>query len=144
MASQAASHHGQREPLKRSFHIPLLTVWLPEKCVRLNKFTVLWAVDSLQNRGRHFPEDRWCNFNVNSCKNLGMDSDKSNMILRFTTGWTVQGSNSGEGEMFRTHPDRPWGLSSLLYTGHRASFPGVKRPGLGDNHPPSSSAEVKE
>ena len=35
MASQAASHLGQREPLKRSFLIPVLTVWLHEKWVRL-------------------------------------------------------------------------------------------------------------
>ena len=97
-----------------------------------------------QNRGRHIPEDRLCNFSVNSCKNIGMDSDKRNIILSFTTDWTVRGLNPGEGEIFRSHPDRPWGLSSLLYTGHRASFPGVKRPGRDDNHPPSSSAEVKE
>jgi hypothetical protein len=28
---------------------------------------------------------------------------------RPATGWTVRGSNPGEGEIFRTHPDRPWG-----------------------------------
>jgi hypothetical protein len=38
------------------------------------------------------------------------------------------------------HPFRP----SLLYTGYRFSFPGVKRPGRGVDHPPPSSAEVKE
>jgi hypothetical protein len=52
MASQAASHRGQREPLKRSFLIPVLTVWLHEKCARLNKFTVLWDVGSLQLSAR--------------------------------------------------------------------------------------------
>ena len=40
-------------------------------------------------------------------------------------------------------PDRPWGPSSLLYDGHRVSFPEVKRLGRGVDHPPSSSAEVK-
>jgi hypothetical protein len=48
------------------------------------------------------------------------------------------------GEIFRTCPDRPWGPPSLLYNGYRVSFPGVKRPGRGVDHPPSSSAEVKE
>ena len=48
------------------------------------------------------------------------------------------------GRIFRTRPDRPWGPPRLLYIGNRVSFPGVKRPGHGVNHPPPSSAEVKE
>ena len=47
------------------------------------------------------------------------------------------------GEIFRTRPDRPWGPPSLLYNGYRVSFPGVKRPGRGADHPPPSSAEVE-
>jgi hypothetical protein len=56
------------------------------------------------------------------------------------------GSNpgGGGGEIFRTRPDQPRALSSLLYDGYRVSFPGVKRSGHGVNHSPSSSAEVKE
>jgi len=46
-------------------------------------------------------------------------------------------------EIFRTHPDRPWGPPSLLNRGYRV-FPGVKLPGLGLDHPPPSSAKVKE
>jgi hypothetical protein len=46
--------------------------------------------------------------------------------------------------MFHTRPDRPWGPTNLLYYGYRVSFPGVKRPGRGINHPPPSSVEVKE
>ena len=43
------------------------------------------------------------------------------------------------------HPSRPalW-IPCLLYNGHRVSFLGVKRPGRGVDHPPPSSAEVKE
>jgi hypothetical protein len=59
-------------------------------------------------------------------------------------GWTVRGSNPGGGEIFRSRLDRPWGPPSLLYNGYRVSFPGVKRPNRGVDHPPSSSAEVKE
>jgi len=33
---------------------------------------------------------------------------------RLATGWTVRGSNSGRGENFRNHPDRPWGPPNLL------------------------------
>jgi len=56
----------------------------------------------------------------------------------------IQGSNPGEGEVFRTGADRPWGPPSLLCNGYRVFFPGVKRPGRGVEHPPPSSAEVKE
>ena len=47
------------------------------------------------------------------------------------------------GEIIRIRPHRPWGPPSLLYNRYRVSFPGVKRPGRGVNHPPSN-AEVKE
>jgi hypothetical protein len=48
------------------------------------------------------------------------------------------------GEIFRTCPDWPWGPPSLLYNGYRVSFPGIKRPRRGTDHPPPPSAEVKE
>jgi hypothetical protein len=53
-------------------------------------------------------------------------------------------TNPDGGEIFRTRPDRTWGPPSLLYNGYRVSFPGVKRPGRGVDHPPSYSVEVKE
>ena len=59
------------------------------------------------------------------------------------TGWAVRGSNPGGGEIFRTRPDRPWGLPSLLYNGYRV-FPGGKWPGRGVDHPPHLSAAVKK
>jgi hypothetical protein len=46
-------------------------------------------------------------------------------VWRMTTSWTVRGSNSGGGEIFRTRPDRP---PSLLYNGYRV-FPGGKAAG---------------
>ena len=43
------------------------------------------------------------------------------------------------------HPSRsPLGPPSFLYKGYRASFPEVKRPGRGDDHPPPFNAEAKE
>ena len=59
------------------------------------------------------------------------------------TSWMGQGSNPSGGEIFRTHPDWPWGPPSLLYNGYRV-FPGVKWTWRGIHHPPPSSAEVKE
>jgi hypothetical protein len=63
---------------------------------------------------------------------------------RLATGGKVRGSNPGGGEIFRTHPDWSWGPPSLLYNGYWVSFPGVKQPGRGADHPPSSSTRVKE
>ena len=59
-------------------------------------------------------------------------------------GWTFWGSNPGGGEIFRTCPDWPWSPPSLLHNGYRISFPGVKRPRGGVDHPLPSSTEVKE
>jgi len=49
-----------------------------------------------------------------------------------------------EGVIFRTCPDRPWGPLSLLYSGYRVSFPGLKRPRRGVDYPSPTSFEVKE
>ena len=54
------------------------------------------------------------------------------------------GIEPGGGENFRNRRDRQWGPPSLLYNGCRFSFPGVQRPGSGVDHPPPTSAEVKE
>jgi len=64
--------------------------------------------------------------------------------LPLTTCWTVRGSNSVVGEVFIMRPDRPWHPTRLLYNRHRVSFPGIKRPGRGINHLPTSNADVKE
>jgi hypothetical protein len=50
-------------------------------------------------------------------------------------GWKIPESNPGVGEIFRTHPDRPWVAPSLLYKGYRVSFRRVKWTGRGLNHP---------
>jgi hypothetical protein len=58
--------------------------------------------------------------------------------------WTVWGSNLGGNVIFCTCSDRRWGPPSLLYDGYRVALRGVKRLGSDFNHPPPSSAEVKE
>jgi len=47
-------------------------------------------------------------------------------------------------EFFRTCRDRPWGPPRHSCTMGTGSIPGLKRPGRGVDHPPPSSAEVKE
>ena len=64
-------------------------------------------------------------------------------VQQLATGWTVWGSNHGGGEIFCTHPGRPWGLTIFLYNGYRNTL-GVKRPERGIDHPPTSSVEIKE
>jgi hypothetical protein len=63
-------------------------------------------------------------------------------VQQLGTGWTVQGSNLGGGEVFRTNPHRPWAnptsCTMLVF------FPGDKAAGRGVDHPPTSSAEVKD
>jgi hypothetical protein len=58
-------------------------------------------------------------------------------------GWRSRDRIPVGGEIFRSRPRRPWGPPSLLYDGHRF-ITGGKHPGRGVNHPPRSSAEVKE
>ena len=57
-------------------------------------------------------------------------------LSRLATGWTVRGSNSGGGEIFRICPDRPWDPPSLWYKVYWVSYPRVQRPGSGVDHPP--------
>ena len=64
--------------------------------------------------------------------------------LLLATGWTVRGSNLGVCEIFRIRRDGPRSPPSLLYNGYRVCFPGLKRLGGDFDHPPQSSAEVKE
>jgi len=48
------------------------------------------------------------------------------------------------GEIFSNRPNRPWAPLPASYTMGTGSFPGVKRPGRGADHPPPFSAQVKE
>ena len=72
---------------------------------------------------------------------MGRDS-----VVGITTRYGLDGPGIAPrwGEIVRSRPDRHWSPPSLLYNGYRLSFPGVKRPGRGVNHLPSSSARVKE
>jgi hypothetical protein len=47
------------------------------------------------------------------------------------------------GKIFSTRPERPWAYPAPCTMG-TGSFPGVKQLGRGVNHPPPSSAKVKE
>jgi len=57
-------------------------------------------------------------------------------------GWSA-GQVPGS-EIFRTRPDRVWGLPSLLHIWYRISFSGVSWPGHIVDHLPTSSTEIKE
>ena len=68
-------------------------------------------------------------------------------VKQLATGWTVRGSKPGAGERFSApvqirHAAPP--SLRYVYNGYRVPFPGAKRPGLCVDHPPPSSAKVKE
>ena len=50
----------------------------------------------------------------------------------------------GGGEIFRTRPDWFRGSPRFLYNGYRVSFPGVKRPRRGVDHPPHLAPRSKK
>ena len=55
------------------------------------------------------------------------------------------GIESQWGARFSTPlPDRPCGPPSLLYNRYRVSFPGIKRPGRGVDHPPHLMPRLKK
>jgi hypothetical protein len=58
-------------------------------------------------------------------------------------GLTVRRSNPDGGEIFVPSPTGP-GVQPASCTMDTGSFLGVKRPRRGVNHPPTSSAEIKE
>ena len=64
-------------------------------------------------------------------------------VYRLTTGWTVRGSKPGGARFSAPVQTGPWAHPDS-YTMGIGSFPGVKRPGRGVDHPTPSSAEVTE
>jgi len=59
-------------------------------------------------------------------------------------GWMFQGSNPGRGARFSAPIQTGRGAQPASFAIGVGSFLGVKRPGLSVDHPPLSSAEVKE
>ena len=68
------------------------------------------------------------------------------MVVGTATRYVMDGpeiESRWGGKIFRTRSDRPWGSPSPRTMG-TGSFPWVKRPGRGVEHPPPSRTEVKE
>jgi hypothetical protein len=65
-------------------------------------------------------------------------------VQTLATGWTVRGSNPGGGARFFAHVQTGPEAHPASCTMRTGSFPGLKRPVRGAEHPPPSSAEVKE
>ena len=84
------------------------------------------------------PQKNVTKTNVKKLTNITIGTQKraglAQSIWRIAMGFTVRGSNPG-GRRDCLHPSRP----ALGPT-----QPAVKRPGSGVDHPPPSSAEVKE
>jgi len=65
-------------------------------------------------------------------------------LQQLATGCTVRGSNPRTDKTFHTRPDRPWGLIQPPVQWEAVLLPGCKAAGSWQEHPPSSSAAVKE
>ena len=64
-------------------------------------------------------------------------------VQRLGTGWKFRGSNPGERARFSAPVQTCPGAHPASYEMGTGSFPGVKRPQRGVDHPPLSSAEVQ-
>jgi hypothetical protein len=56
----------------------------------------------------------------------------------------ISRSKPGGIEIFHTPPDWPWKSHSLVTVGYWISFPGLKRPKLGFDHPPVLAPRLRE
>jgi len=69
-------------------------------------------------------------YNIRKCQKLipppmhdnEMWARIAQLVQQLALGWTVRKSNPSGGEIFCTHPDRPWGQPSLLYNWYQV-FP---------------------
>jgi hypothetical protein len=64
-------------------------------------------------------------------------------VERLAMGWMVRGSNPGEARFSALVQTGP-GAHPASYTKGNETFPRIKRPGRGGDHPELPSAEVKE
>ena len=74
----------------------------------------------------------------------GMWAVIAHLVSRLAVDWMVQRSNPSGDNIFCTYPVQPWVTPSLLCNCYHASFPGMKRPRCGIEHPPPHSGGVKE
>jgi len=63
---------------------------------------------------------------------------------RLATAWKVRGSNTDEGETFRTPSGPAVRPTQLLYNGYRVFTGGKVRPGRGVYHPPHLAPRLKK
>ena len=88
-------------------------------------------------------ERRSGSFDFSRCNRMEQCAGIAYVVKLLATACMGLGLNRAGGEIFRTHPDRAWGLLSVLYSGYRVSFLGVKLRRRGVDDPPPSIAEVK-
>ena len=65
------------------------------------------------------------------------------IATRLWAGCCGSDTHHGLQTLLQNYPDQPRGSSSLLFNGHRGSFPRVKEPGREADHSPQSSDEAK-
>jgi len=84
----------------------------------------------------------WYVFEILSIRRI-IISNQAFLAILYRTGWTVQGSNPGRGEIFRTNPDWPW-THTVFNTVGVGLFLELKRPRRGIDHPPHLAQRLKK
>ena len=87
----------------------------------------------------------WNQFHCIHARTHGRGGRVSSVGIATRYGLDIPGIESrwGAARFFAPVHTGPWGPLSLLYNGYR-SFPGVKRPGPGVDHPPTSKRRGHE
>ena len=128
---------------RTTWHVPntaFLWMLLETPSFRITSFKLLCSVCSCTSVADR-PLVTFVTFSVSLMFNLlcKFDIFDSFIIIYYCLPETYQFC-----EIFRTHPDRPWGLPSLLYNGFQVSFPGLKRPRRGNGHPPHLTPRLEK
>jgi hypothetical protein len=97
--------------------------------LRTDKTSFVWGAQNSETNER---QTTWLSYRTHEC--VRRDKWTEHCVTEFYEQPHARGSNPGGGEIFRTCQDRPWAHPLFCTMGTR-SFPGVKRPGCGADHP---------
>jgi len=80
-------------------------------------------------RAKINPKSSFKNYGAQNTRGRKLREQIRYLLLTFIVGWDSVRGRSGDripvgGEIFRTHPERPWGPTSLLYNVYRISSRG--------------------
>jgi hypothetical protein len=105
----------------------------------VTSFLSLYAPKAWAGTALHIPNPLSFNNPMQSMGGAGIGQS----VQRLALGWTVRGSNLG-GARFSAPVQTGSEAHPASYTTGTGSFPGVKRPGVGVDHPPHLGPRLKK